>query len=991
MKFKFNAELEYQQQAIESVVQLLEGLPLQALPLEINLSSRSGLQLTELGIANNFDLDPSQLHQNLRRVQSQNGLEPDRQFSAPDFSIEMETGTGKTYVYLRTILRLAQVYSLRKFIIVVPSIAIREGVLKSLQLMAEHFRQLYPELTYNHFVYDSRNLSHVVHFARSTHIQIMIINIQSFIKELPEDEIGQLTEDQLKKLNVIHRHNDRMQGYRPIEYIQKTKPVVVIDEPQNLESEKARTALRTLNPCLTLRYSATHRELRHLVYRLDPIRAYDLRLVKRIEVASVRPDDNFNDAYARLLQTDNKKSIRAQLEIHVQQKNGEVKPQKIWVKQNDNLFELSKNREIYRDGYLVRHIDTRPGNQYVEFANGLRLTPEQALGSQTQTLMQAQIRETIEQHLLKERTLRGQGIKVLSLFFLDHVKSYRIYKPDGTTDLGQAGRWFEEAYRQLTEGPNAPYPEAAVPDIPAIHDGYFARDRKGRLKDTTGTTRDDEDTYQLIMRDKERLLDLNEPLRFIFSHSALREGWDNPNVFQVCTLNETNSPIKKRQEIGRGLRLPVNTAGERVQDERICRLTVIANESYEDFARSLQQEYEHDLGVPFGKVEKTAFAQLVKPAPQGQPAKPLTPEESKIIWKALVEKRYLNALGEPQPSFNPSLATFAEEFRHDLPEPFQEMAPQIVQIIQDHRFERRIRNAKTRFTIRFHKERLLDEHFVALWDRIKLRTRYRVRYQSPDLIATAAAHLKDIDLMPTIRPLSIQTTLGALDLTKAGITSDRRLDLKKQEVAPSARLPDLLLYLQNETHLTRQTLSQILIHSGRLNEFFLNPQQFMLYAARTIRKTLADLALKGIEYEKIPDFYWEVKFLSDESQNDLTRYLDNLYQVHNTDKTYLSHIDIDSEVERRFARQLDTDERIAFFFKLPRWFQIDTPIGPYNPDWAFVTKGEKRLFFVRETKSTLLAHERRTTENNKIACGRKHFEALGVDFGLATSLSDVKF
>lgn len=438
-----------------------------------------------------------------------------------------------------------------------------------------------------------------------------------------------MTEDELKKLNVINRENDRMSGRRPIEFIQAANPIVIIDEPQSVDTtEKSRRAIANLNPMATMRYSATHRNPYNLLYKLDPIKAYDLRLVKRIEVASIRSDENFNEAYVKLLKTDNQNGIKAQIEIHKEGTTG-PKATKLWVKQGDNLYMRSGELDAYRDGYIVRNIDCTPGSEYVEFNQGRFLELGQELGGLGEDIMKAQVYETVEQHLKKERALKGKGIKVLSLFFIDRVANYRIYNDDGSTSLGKIGRWFEEAYRELT---SKPIYKGLIPfDVSDVHNGYFSQDRQGHAKDTRGNTADDDETYSLIMREKERLLDPNVPLRFIFSHSALREGWDNPNVFQICSLNETQSVEKKRQEIGRGLRLPVNETGERVHDETVNRLTVIANESYEDFARSLQTEFEEDFGIKFGRVDKIAFAKLVRRAEDGTEAELGQDESTKII------------------------------------------------------------------------------------------------------------------------------------------------------------------------------------------------------------------------------------------------------------------------------------------------------------------------------------------------------------------------
>ena len=400
-----------------------------------------------------------------------------------EFSIEMETGTGKTYVYLRTIFELNKTYGFKKFIIVVPSVAIREGVLKSIDIMKDHFSTLYDNVPFDYFVYDSKRLGRVRQFATSNQIQIMVINIQSFQKDVADKELEEMTDEELKKLNVINRENDRMSGRRPIEFIQAACPIVIIDEPQSVDNTpKAKRAIANLNPASTLRYSATHRNPYNLLYKLDPIRAYDMRLVKRIEVASIRSDESFNDGYVKLVQTDNKNGIKAQVEIHKDGPTG-PKPAKLWVKQGDDLFVKSGEREIYREGYIVQNIDCTPGAEYIEFNQGRFLELGQEIGGLGEDIMKAQVWETVEQHLKKERALKGKGIKVLSLFFIDKVANYRIYNEDGTTSLGKIGQWFEEAYKELTA---KPIYKGLIPfDVSQVHNGYFSQDKKGHAKDTT--------------------------------------------------------------------------------------------------------------------------------------------------------------------------------------------------------------------------------------------------------------------------------------------------------------------------------------------------------------------------------------------------------------------------------------------------------------------------------------------------------------------------
>ena len=1006
MKLKFDPTLQYQQDAIKAIVDVFDGQPFTQTDAMTSQSLQiGGLFQTELGIGNRLLIPESDIACNVHRIQAKNGIEKSPVDVRPsgraevmegrqshvgevedqavlteglEFSVEMETGTGKTYVYLRSIFELHKIYGFRKFIIVVPSVAVREGVLKSIDVMKEHFQILYEKVPFVHFVYDSKRLGKVRQFATSNQIQIMVINIQSFQKDIADKDVSEMTDDELKKLNVINRVNDRMSGWRPIEFIQAANPIVIIDEPQSVDNtERSRRAIRNLNPLVTLRYSATHKNPYNLLYKLDPIKAYDLRLVKRIEVASIRSDDSFNDAYIKLLTTNNTNGIKAQVEI---QKEGPSGPKlsKVWVKQGDDLYVKSGERSAYRYGYIVQNIDCTPGSEYVEFSQGCFLEVGQEIGGLGDNLLRAQVYETVEQHLKKERAFKGKGIKVLSLFFIDRVANYRVYNND-TVSLGKIGQWFEEAYRELT---GKPIYRGLIPfDVAEVHNGYFSQDNQGHVKDTRGNSIADEDTYNLIMREKERLLDPDVALRFIFSHSALREGWDNPNVFQICTLNETQSIEKKRQEIGRGLRLPVNKNGERVHDETVNRLTIVANESYEDFARSLQTEFEDDFGILFGKVERIAFAKIVRTVDGGMETE-IGQDESTRIWDDMVAGGYINNAGDILDKFDPK----NPHFELKISDEFAELKTDIIDEMNRKLFKNRIVNAREQRKLRFCKEVLLRADFQELWERIKHRTRYRVNFDTTDLITMALARIKQLE---PVRPPRIKTTIVEIDISEAGMSADKQLATRVRDVDIVKVLPDILTFLQEKTDLTRHTLAEILKQSGRLVEFIVNPQAFMTAVAREISYALQDLMLEGIQYEKVAGEYWEQSRIEKAAEDGIVRYLSNLYEVQNSDKSLFDAVEYESEIEKQFARDLDNNENVKLFVKLPGWFKIDTPFGMYNPDWAFVTEREGKLYFVRETKSTLDSGNRRTKENQKIACGRKHFGVLGMDYDVVTSLSEV--
>jgi type III restriction enzyme len=538
MKIKFDSTQQFQLDAISSLVDLFDGQPLNKgdYAIEINTAAQTGqgsLFQSELGIGNNLLLSAEAILKNLNDTQENFDLDTisEKEFlkNGLNFSVEMETGTGKTYVYLRTIFELSEKFGFKKFIIVVPSVAIREGTLKNIEITKEHFKALYNNIEYEHFVYDSRKANRLRQFSRSNQLQIMVINIDAFRKDFSDSE------DE-KKSNVIFKESDKLSGRKPIEFIQATNPFVIIDEPQSVDNTpRAQEAIKTLNPICIFRFSATHKNLYNLVYKLNPIKAYELRLVKQIVVASVTGVNAQNDAYIKLLEVDNKKGIRAKIRIQVQT-GTQVKEKDIWVKQNADLYALSNERAVYQNGFEVLDISAEPSSEFIDFTHG-RLYLGQERGGIKDDLTEIQIRNTIKKHLDKELQLKGKGIKVLTLFFIDRVANYRIYDGEGKPQKGKFALLFENHYSELVKLPQ--YSELNIHPLDKIHDGYFSEDKKGVFKDTSGSQKDDDDTYVKIMRNKEQLLSLDEPLKFIFSHSALREGWDNPNVFQICTLNET--------------------------------------------------------------------------------------------------------------------------------------------------------------------------------------------------------------------------------------------------------------------------------------------------------------------------------------------------------------------------------------------------------------------------------------------------------------------
>jgi len=865
MKLTFESNLGYQQDAIQSITDLFEGQPLEDSILEFSLKEQGSLNLIN-GISNSLVLSEQQILANLQAVQAKNEIKVSDKLDGMHFSVEMETGTGKTYVYLRSIYELNALYGFKKFVIVVPSVAIREGVLKNLEITHEHFQTLYDNIPVNFQVYDSTKVSTLRGFATTNNIEVLVINIDSFAK----DE------------NIINKPNDRLNGQKPLEFIQATKPIVIVDEPQNMETEKRSAAIENLKALCTLRYSATHRNHYNLTYSLNPVRAYDLGLVKHIEVDSIVEENAYNDAFIyveSIIAT--KTKVTAKISINSNEKGG-IKKKTITVKVGDDLYKLSNEREIYADGYIIEEIDAT--NQCVSISNGNVLYKGDTQGGLTNEVMKFQIRKTIEEHLKKEKRLNKLGIKVLSLFFIDKVANYRTYDSSGNPIKGKFAEWFEEIYQEYISKPT--YKELDKFSIEETHNGYFSQDNKGKVKDTSGETKADDDTYSLIMKDKEKLLSLDNPLRFIFSHSALREGWDNPNVFQICTLNETKSDIKKRQEIGRGLRLAVDQTGKRTYDQNINRLTVIANESYDDFAKALQKEIEEDCGVAF--------------------------------------------IG-------------------------------------------RIKNKQTRTAIKYRKGFEADPKFLEIWEKLKQKTTYRVDYKTDELITLAAKAIRDL---PDIKSPSIRSIKIGITINDEGVGTRYVGEKLESYDGYSWKIPDVLGYIQSKTELTRSTIQEILRQSGRIDNIIINPQLFLDMAIIAIKRTLYELMINGIKYQKIGGSEYKMSLF--ESQ-ELEVYLNQFsFKVSDPSKTiYEEFVPLDSGIESQFAKDCETSEQIKFYFKLPNWFKIPTPIGNYNPDWALVFEDDKKIYFVAETKDTgtpqVDISKLSGDEQMKIKCGKSHF------------------
>ncbi len=969
MKLKFNPNLAYQQHAIASVTDLFLGqTPKQSNFTVSHMIGQIGVFDTTNGIGNMLELDEEDILKNLQAVQLRNGLPQTTKLTRGnyDFDIEMETGTGKTYVYLRSIYELNKAYGFTKFVIVVPSLAIKEGVKKSLEITEAHFKNLYDNVICKYFVYDSSDLSLVRDFAVEGTIQVMVINIDAFRRSFTDPS-------KETKANIIHRQIDRMNGMRPIELIRETHPFVIIDEPQSVDNTpKAKEAIASLNPMCIFRYTATHVEKHDLIYKLDAVDAYEMELVKQIEVAGFETVNAHNDAYMRLVSVNNKKSpITARVEIDVQGRSGII-TKTVTVKQRDDLYERSGRREVY-DGYVVNDIYCEAGREYIDFTSKpdiLRLG--ETIGDfDLKLLKEMQIRKTVEEHLDKELILNKKGIKVLSLFFIDRVAKYRSYDEEGNPHKGIYAEMFEKAYRELTRKPkyhplfdDVDFDE----EVEKAHDGYFAIDKRTKtLKDSSGKTQDDDSAYNLIMKEKEKLLSFSSRLRFIFSHSALREGWDNPNVFQICTLNETRSEIKRRQEIGRGMRLCVNQKGERLHGFDVNTLTVMANESYEEFAEGLQREIEKDQHIRFGVIETHTFANIPIEQEDGT-MEYLGLKASEELFTFFKEKEYIDDSGKVTDTLKFDL----KHERFEVPEKFEFCKEQITVLTKKVSGKLNIKNNDDKRKIKLNKQVYLSPEFKQLWDKIKYKTTYSVQFDSEKLIEKCSREItKEIN----VRAPKWMYRKGGIEITAGGVIAEGKDEYSVGAVDERVMLPDIISFLQNKTFLKRKTIVDILIQSKTLSLFKKNPQKYMDETAKLISSELRMMIVDGVKYTKIgDDAYYIQELFKDE---ELFGYLSK--NMIESKKSVYEYVVYDADTEAGFIERFEKNSNIKVYAKLPKWFKINTPIGSYNPDWAVLVEdeGEQKLYFVLETKANILAETLRPTEYAKIQCGYEHFKALG--------------
>lgn len=989
MKLHFEDHLDYQKSAIESVVSLFKGQEISRSEFTVTFRPESGANMSlgmeesQLGIGNRLLLVDEEIEENLRKVQLHNGLRPTDKLASGDFTVEMETGTGKTYVYLRTIFELNKNYGFTKFVIVVPSVAIKEGTYKTLQITQEHFEGLYPKAKgYEYFLYDSSKLGQVRNYATSSNIQIMVTTVGAINK---------------KDVNNLYKENENTGGEKPIDLVRATNPIIIVDEPQSVDgglTGKGKEALNAMNPLCTLRYSATHVDKHHMTFRLDAVDAYERGLVKQIEVASLQIDSGHNKPYIRLESTHNRKgSITAKVEVDVQ-RGKKIRREFLTVEDGDDLEQVT-GRSIYED-IQIGTITCGKDNESIEVkGDGYDqiLHPGDAIGGvDPDQIKRLMIRRTIKEHFDKELMFAAnkKPIKVLSLFFIDSVEHYRQYDEDGNPVKGKYALMFEEEYRKLAKSADyqSLFKEIDLEeDAELVHNGYFSIDKKGRSVETAENNQANRDNaeraYNLIMKEKEKLLSFDTKLKFIFSHSALKEGWDNPNVFQICTLRDMGSERERRQTLGRGLRLCVNQSGERLRGNDVNTLTVIARENYEKFAENLQKEIEQDTGIRFGIVEPHQFATIQTLNAQGE-VSPLGVEQSEKVWQFLKDQEFVDGKGKVQDSLRAVLKDgsfkLPDEIKQELVDEHGEEQAGIITsniraMLRKLAGKLDIKNADDRKIIRTREAVLASDEFRNLWERIKYKTTYRVEFDNLKLLNDCAEAIRSC---PPITKTRAQFRKADIAIGKGGVGvketgTSGYTTIHEDDI----ELPDIITDLQDKTQLTRKSIVQILRESRRLQDFLRNPQQFIDYCSEAINRTKRLALVDGIKYTKIGEDHFYAQELFE--QEELKGYLKNTLE---TQKSVYTHVVYDSSgVEKSFAEDLEKNENVKVYAKLPAWFKVPTPLGSYNPDWAVVVDddGSEKLYFVVETKGSTWWDDLRHLEGAKIKCGERHFEEIGKD------------
>ena len=982
MKLQFKHQ-PFQADAAKAVCDVFKGQPFHAPTYMIN----SGLEQQALSQIKNFTgfnnapvvVDERKVLEQICTIQRNTGIKPSETLDGHfNLTVEMETGVGKTYTYIKTMYELNKRYGWSKFIIVVPSVAIREGVHKSLQMTADHFSEDYGKKI-RYFIYNSKQLTEIDRFASDSGINVMIINSQAF------NARG-------KDARRIRMKLDEFRSRRPIDILAKTNPILIIDEPQSVEGTKTKEGLKDFSPLMTLRYSATHKadSTYNMIYRLDAMEAYNKRLVKKIAVKGITiTGSTATEGYVYLQSINlSKGNPTAVIEFDFKGKSSMRKVSRT-ITEGYNLFEHSKGLEQYKNGYVVAKIDGR--DYSVEFINGKKLFAGDVIGQiSDDQLRRIQIRETILSHLERERQLFPKGIKVLSLFFIDEVSKYRQYRENGVTANGSYAHIFEEEYNRIInqtaiDGDYQEYLKGI--ETARTHAGYFSKDKKGNFINSKISqsgkkehTSDDVDAYDLIMKDKERLLDRHEPVRFIFSHSALREGWDNPNVFQICTLKQSSSDMRKRQEVGRGLRLSVNQNGERMDETTLSRdevhhinlLTVIASESYDSFAKGLQNELAEAVMDRPRKIEVKLFAEKFHV------------DTAHIIYESLIENGYIKR-GE-----------LTEKYDRDknnnnimLPEEVlgkEEIVISVLDSVYSPNLNKPVDSRKNNVEVSLDKEKLNSKAFKALWSRINGKSYYMVDFEEDELIKKVVEELNNKLRVPKIY-FNVEQGEQARDIDskeqleagEAFIQTNVVRQATASHTVTSAKSTiryDLVGKIVAETGLTRKAVTKILIGLKKsiFDQFGNNPEEFIIRAANMINEQKATTIIEHITYDKLAD-----KFSTDIFTEPNIKKASLGINAMEAERHLYDHVVYDSTNERNFAAELEThSQEVEVYIKLPSGFYINTPVGKYNPDWAiaFYEDTLKHVYFVAETKGDNSSLQIREIEKAKAYCAKEHFRAI---------------
>jgi len=935
-------------------------------------------------------LNDSIILENLQKIQRANQIAPSAKLEGRsngyNLTIEMETGVGKTYTYIKTMYELNRAYGWSKFIIVVPSIAIREGVYKSFEMTQEHFVEEYGKKI-RFFIYNSAQLTEIDRFASDSSINVMIINSQAF------NANG-------KDARRIYMKLDEFRSRRPIDIIAKTNPILIIDEPQSVEGKQTKENLKQFNPMITLRYSATHKSdsIYNMVYRLDAMEAYNKRLVKKIAVKGItETGSTATDSYLYLESINlSKGNPTATLQFEVKMANGAVKTKSRIVTEGDNLYDYSNGLEEYKNNYIVSHIDGRDDS--VEFINGIKIYAGDVIGAADEDqLRRIQIRETILSHIQRERQLFYKGVKVLSLFFIDEVANYREYDAANQPVNGKYAVMFEEEYEDVLDNLQLAHGEddyvKYLQSIPAnkTHAGYFSVDGKGKMINSKvgrkETTSDDVSAYELIMKNKELLLDRDpkkSPVRFIFSHSALREGWDNPNVFQICTLKQSSSDVRKRQEVGRGLRLCVNQNGERMDVNALGNdvhnvnvLTVIASESYDSFAKGLQTEMAEAVADRPKAVTADLFVGKVIKDNNGN-EQVVDHNIAAAIFYDLVINRYIDNKGALTDKYYEDKNNGALHVADEVADSASDVIG-IIDSVYDPKSMQPENARSNNVELQVDDEKLNSKEFKALWSKINAKSVYVVDFDTDELIRKSIVTL---DAKLRVAKIYFKVETGAMEVIDSKETLESGTAFVKEEsghygvtaAANSNVKYDLIGKLVDETGITRKAIVSILqgIKKATFDQFKDNPEEFISKAAQLINDQKATAIIEHITYDMLDEQYGTDIFTEPTIKGRLG------VNAMKANKHLYDHIVYDSTNERDFASDLDTNTDVAVYVKLPDGFYISTPVGKYNPDWAiaFYEGNVKHIYFVAETKGSMNSMQLRLIEESKIHCAREHFKAI---------------